>query len=257
MKRISRITVTSRPALLGAVVMLALTSASVAAADDGPGPLGVTAADAVATRQSVRVGALFGADRAEDLAGGHFCTASVVHSPRGNLLVTAAHCVNDADNDLVFVPGYRDGQAPYGVWRVGKRYLPDDWAKDQDENSDLALVTVDDLDGKRIEDVVGANRFTPGTATGATAVTVTGYPDSREVPISCTNKPVAHSSTQQRIDCPAFASGTSGSPWINGNNQVVGILGGHEEGGSTDDVSYSVVLAGKAAELYQDAIGDP
>ncbi|MEV6297083.1 trypsin-like peptidase domain-containing protein [Streptomyces sp. NPDC051896] len=256
MKRISRITVTSRPALLGAVVMLAMTSASVAAADDGPGPLGVTA-DVVATRQTARVGALFGADRADDLSGGHFCTASVVHSPRGNLLVTAAHCVGEADSDLVFVPGYRDGQAPYGVWKVGKRYLPDGWAKDQDEDSDLALVTVDDLDGRRIEDVVGANRFTPGTATGSTAVTLVGYPDSREVPISCTNKPVAHSSTQQRIDCPSFAGGTSGSPWINGDHQVVGILGGHEEGGSTDDVSYSVVLGGKAAELYKDAIGDP
>jgi hypothetical protein len=256
MKRISRIMVTSRPALLGAVVMLALTSASVAAADDGPGPLGVTA-DAVATRQSARVGALFGADRAEDLSGGHFCTASVVHSPRGNLLVTAAHCVDGADSDLVFVPGYRDGQAPHGVWKVGKRYLPDGWAKDQDEDSDLALVTVDDLDGKRIEDVVGAGRFTTGTATGATAVTVIGYPDSREVPIKCTNKPAAHSRTQQRIDCPAFTSGTSGSPWINGDDQVVGILGGHEEGGSTDDVSYSVVLGSGAADLYKDAIGDP
>ncbi|MGW7524674.1 trypsin-like serine peptidase [Streptomyces sp. NPDC054783] len=256
MKRISRITVTTRPALLGAVVMLALTSASVASADDGPGPLGVTA-DAAANRQSARVGALFGADRAEDLSGGHFCTASVVHSPRGNLLATAGHCVGDSDTDLVFVPGYRDGQAPYGVWKVDKRYLPVGWAKDQDEDSDLALVTVDDLDGRRIENVVGANRFTTGTATGATAVTVTGYPDSREVPISCTNKPAAHSSTQQRIDCPSLTSGTSGSPWINGDHQVVGVLGGHEEGGSTDDVSYSVVLGDRAAELYKDAIGDP
>lgn len=66
MKRTSRIRVTSRPTLLGAVVMLALTSASVAAADDGPGPFGVTA-DAVATRHTARVGALFGADRADDL----------------------------------------------------------------------------------------------------------------------------------------------------------------------------------------------
>jgi V8-like Glu-specific endopeptidase len=256
MKRTSRIRVTSRPTLLGAVVMLALTSASVAAADDGPGPFGVTV-DAVATRHTARVGALFGADRADDLAGGHFCTASVVHSPHGNLLVTAAHCVNSADGDLVFVPGYRDGRAPYGVWKVTGRYLPDGWAKDQDEDSDLAFATVENLDGRRLEDVVGANRFTPGTATGATAVTVIGYPDSREAPIRCTNKPVAHSRTQQRIDCPSFAGGTSGSPWINGDSQVVGVLGGHEEGGSTDDVSYSVVLGTEAAELYKDAIGDP
>ncbi|EST28123.1 trypsin-like serine peptidase [Streptomyces roseochromogenus] len=256
MERISRITVTSRPALLGAVVMLALTSASVATADDGPGPLGVTA-DVVATRQTARVGALFGADRADSLRGGHFCTASVVHSPQGDLIVTAAHCVSDTGTDLVFVPGYRDGKAPFGVWKVGQRYLPDGWAKDQDEDSDLAFATVDDVDDKPIEDVVGANRFMVGTATGATAVTVIGYPDSREAPIRCTNKPTAHSSTQQRINCPAFTSGTSGSPWINGDGQVVGVLGGHEEGGSTDDVSYSVALGREAAELYKDATAEP
>ncbi|MFI9806700.1 trypsin-like peptidase domain-containing protein [Streptomyces sp. NPDC052301] len=253
MKRISRISLTSRPALLGVVVMLALTSASVASADDGPGPFGVTAA-AGATRHSARVGALFGADRAGRLTGGHFCTASVVHSPRGNLLVTAAHCVDDTDDDLVFVPGYRDGKAPYGVWSVSKRLLSDAWAKDQDEDSDVAFAFVDERDGRRIEDVVGANRFAAGTATGATAVTVLGYPDSRESPIICTNKPKPHSSTQQRIYCPGFTGGTSGSPWINGDGQVVGVLGGHEQGGSTDDVSYSVVLGGEAAGLYKEAV---
>ncbi|TWV53407.1 trypsin-like serine protease [Streptomyces misionensis] len=252
MKRISRISVTSRPALLGAVVMLALTSASVAAADDGPGPLGVTA-DAVATARAARVGALFGADRVNSLAGGHFCTASVVHSRRGDLIVTAAHCVSGSDDDLVFVPGYRDGQAPYGVWKVTRRFLPDSWATDQDEDGDLAFATVADLGGRTIEQVVGGNRFVTGTSTGATAVTVTGYPDSREVPIRCTNKPRRQSATQQRIYCPAFTGGTSGSPWINGDHQVVGVLGGHEEGGSTDDVSYSVVLGTEAGELYRDA----
>ncbi|MER6025334.1 serine protease [Streptomyces sp. NPDC001851] len=255
MKRSSRrSSFTSRPALLGAVVMLALTSASVAAADDGPGPLGVTV-DAVANRHTLRVGALFGADRADHLAGGHFCTASVVHSPQRDLIVTAAHCVSNADNALVFAPGYRDGKAPYGVWKVDRRYLPDGWAKNQDEDSDLAFATVAELDGRRIEDVVGGNRFVPGIATGATAVTLVGYPDPRETPISCTNKPVPDGSSQQRINCPAFTVGTSGSPWINGDGQVVGVLGGRDEGGTTDDVSYSVVLRSEAAELYKDAAG--
>ncbi|ARP71422.1 serine protease [Streptomyces pluripotens] len=253
MTRISRSSVTSRPALLGAVVMLALTSASVAAADDGPGPFGVTA-DVVATRQSARVGALFGADRVDRLAGGHFCTASVVHSPRGDLVVTAAHCVSGA-GELVFVPGYRDGKAPYGVWKVTQRFLPDGWAEGEDEDSDLAFVTVAGPGGRPVEDVVGANRLATGVATGATAVTVTGYPDSREVPISCTNKPTLHSTTQQRIDCPDFTGGTSGSPWVNGDHQVVGVLGGHEQGGSTADTSYSVVLGSEAAQLYRQATG--
>ncbi|MBJ7905895.1 trypsin-like serine peptidase [Streptomyces sp. NPDC003656] len=247
MKR-TRIPVTSRPALLGAVVMLALTSASVAAADDGPGPLGVTAVAGVSARGS-RVGALFQADRGGRLEGGHYCTASVVHSAHRDLIVTAAHCLDGVRGDLVFAPGYRDGWAPYGVWKLGARVVPEGW----DEDSDVAFAHLDERGGRRVEDVVGGNRFVTGTATGATAVTVTGYPDAREVPIRCTNKPVAHSRTQQRIACPDFTGGTSGSPWINGDGQVVGVLGGHERGGSTADVSYSVVLGRGAARLYERA----
>ncbi|MEU6553199.1 trypsin-like peptidase domain-containing protein [Streptomyces sp. NPDC046915] len=260
MKRTSRVSVTSRPSLLSVVVLLALTSASVAAADDGPGPFGVTVVDAV-NRESARVGALFDADRVGKLAGGHFCTASVVHSAHGNLIATAAHCVDGDDGgDVVFVPGYRDGKAPYGVWKVTRRFLPDGWSKEQDEDSDVAFAVVEGVGGergKRIEDIVGGNHFAPRTATGATAVTVTGYPNAQETPISCTNKPSVHSDTQQRISCPDFTGGTSGSPWVNGDHEVVGILGGHEQGGETADISYSVVLGAEAAELYADAASDP
>ncbi|PAZ13185.1 serine protease [Streptomyces sp. SA15] len=241
-----------RPVLYAVVLLLALTSASEAAADDGFGPLGVTAV-AAATARTARVGALFAADRGSRLVGGHFCTASVVHSPRRDLIVTAAHCLSGT-GELVFAPGYRDGRAPYGVWKVERTYLPDGWAKGQDEDSDVGFAVVAERRGKRVEDVVGGNRFVTGAAIGATAVTVTGYPDSREVPISCTNKPTAHSRTQQRIACPGFTGGTSGSPWVNGDGGVVGILGGHEEGGATADVSYSVVLGAGAAELYRDAV---
>ncbi|MFE9596958.1 trypsin-like serine peptidase [Streptomyces hokutonensis] len=253
--RSARLAGNRRYALFVAVVTLALTSASVATADDGPGPFGVTTVTEV-NKQSVRVGALFGSAYATSLAGGHHCTASVVHSAGHDLIVSAAHCL-DGDPGDVFVPGYRDGKAPYGVWKVVQRYLPDGWNQGQAEDSDIGFATVAEVDGKNIEDVVGADRFTAGTETGATAVTITGYPSATDQPISCTNKPVQHSATQQRIDCPGFTGGTSGSPWVNGDQQVVGVIGGHEQGGLTPDISYSVVLGKEAAELYKDATSDP
>ncbi len=234
------------------LALLAVTSASVAAADDGPGPLGVTAV-APKSPQSARVGVLAGADKAGDLTGNHFCTASVVHSPNRDLILTAAHCLSGG-GDLVFVPGYRDGRAPYGVWKVKRRFLPDGWVKGQDEGSDMAFAVLAPQGGKGVEDAVGANRFVTGAATGAAVVTVTGYPDVREAPISCTNRPHAHSGGQQRIDCPEFTGGTSGSPWVGGDQQVVGVLGGHEQGGATADTSYSVVFGAAAAKLYKDAV---
>ncbi|MGW0612574.1 trypsin-like peptidase domain-containing protein [Streptomyces sp. NPDC002788] len=234
-----------------AVAIVAVISVSTATADDGAGPFGVTVA-----AQDARVGVLVPAARAGRPAGAHFCTASVVDAPHRNLVVTAAHCLG-REGALVFVPGYRDGRAPYGVWTVQRRFLSEGWLKGRDEDSDVGFLVVAPRAGKGVEDVVGGNRFTTGTATGATAVTVTGYPNSRETPVSCTDKPVAIGPTQQRVECPGFSGGTSGSPWLNGDGQVVGVLGGHEEGGTSPGVSYSVVLGAEAKRLYREAAGDP
>ncbi|MET9835608.1 trypsin-like peptidase domain-containing protein [Streptomyces sp. NPDC006385] len=243
---------TFRLSLYAASLLLALTSASAASADAGAGPFGVTAV-AAATARTARVGALFAADRRAHLRGGHFCTASVVHSSHRNLIVTAAHCLDGRADELVFVPGYRDGEAPYGVWKVGRWLLPEGWAKGRAEDSDVAFGVVAERGGEGVEEAVGGNRFAAGTATGATAVTVTGYTNSREVPISCTDKPVLRGRTQQRIACPGFSGGTSGSPWVTGDGAVVGVLGGHDGGGATADVSFSVVFGAEAAGLYQEA----
>ncbi|MFF9113861.1 trypsin-like peptidase domain-containing protein [Streptomyces sp. NPDC014805] len=254
MKRTSRSVGPRRRALFCVLVLLAGGSCSGAAARTWPRPLGVTVR-ALPTPPSARIGALFHAD-GSDWEGGHFCTASVVHSPHRDLVVTAAHCLSDeGDGDVVFVPGYRYGKTPYGVWPVQRMLLPDGWSDGRSEDSDVAFAVLGRQGGRNVEDVVGANRFVTGTATGASTVTVTGYPDDQEAPVVCTNKPVRHSPTQQRINCPGFSSGTSGSPWVDRLGRVVGVLGGHEDGGDTDDVSYSVVLGAEAAESYRDATG--
>lgn len=237
--------------VLAVVVMLVALLAVSTTADDGAGPFGVTV-----TARDARVGVLVPAARAGRPAGGHFCTASVVEAPHRDLIVTAAHCLG-GDGGLVFVPGYRDGRAPYGEWKVRRRFLARGWTEGRHEDSDVGFAAVAPRGGEEVQDAVGGNRFVTGTAPGATAVTVTGYPDTRETPVSCTGKPAAHSRTQQRIACPGFSGGTSGSPWVNGNGQVVGVLGGHDRGGTTPGVSYSVVLGAEAQRLYGQAAGDP
>src|SRR5690348_13273616 len=60
------------------------------------------------------VGALFRVSSGR--LGRHFCTASVVDSRAGDLVITAAHCVSKLDPATVaFVPGFRQGKMPYGV----------------------------------------------------------------------------------------------------------------------------------------------
>ncbi|MEU4845462.1 trypsin-like serine peptidase [Streptomyces gilvosporeus] len=211
------------------------------------------------TEQNARVGAVF----EKNDRGAHFCTASVVQSPGRNMLITAAHCAYDADagttvNDLVFAPDYRDGDGPTGLWKVKKVVVDDRWAKSQDEDLDVAFLILDKKQGKQIQDVLGGN--TLGIDRGYdNEVKITGYPTSRETPISCQNRTTKFSDTQMRIQCTDFEGGTSGSPWLadydptSHTGTVIGVLGGHEGGGDEDDVSYAAYFDDDIADLYKHA----
>lgn len=207
---------------------------------------------APATPANARVGALFEGG----LDGDHFCTASVVRSGGRDVIVTAAHCLDDQD-DTVFVPGYRDGRAPYGIWPVKETYTDDAWQEDGSEDDDVAFAVLGpgSLTGARVEDAVGAAPLATGVAGGGT-VTLTGYPSDSDTPQSCTNRTAPYGDTQQRIECPAYSGGTSGSPWEAPDGSVVGVIGGYEQGGDDPDVSYSVVFGRTAAALYRLASGE-
>ncbi|WP_030209132.1 serine protease [Streptomyces sp. NRRL S-87] len=198
--------------------------------------------------ESDRVGALF----AGGLDGGHYCTASVVRSDDRNLIATAAHCLTQDAGRTVFVPGYRDGDAPYGVWRLTGTYVDPGWTADEDPDADVAFATVAPLDGEEIEDVLGGFTVAPDQPDDVD-VTVVGYPSTAEAPLLCRNETSLFSATQRRIECPDYSGGTSGSPWLTTTGRLVGVLGGYEGGGTVPEVSYSAVLGERARELYREA----
>jgi V8-like Glu-specific endopeptidase len=206
-----------------------------------------------------RVGALF----VRDSDGDHFCTASVVSSPGRDLLVTAAHCINGGDgsgyrSDIVFIPDYRDGVAPYGIWTPARLLVAPGWASSADPDLDVGFVVLEPHDGRNIEQVLGANTlfFNAGYRN---LVRVTGYPQSSDEPITCKNWTTEQSATQLEFSCDGFTGGTSGSPWIAGfdpatrTGRIVGVLGGYQQGGDTANVSYSAYLGDAARQLYDQA----
>ncbi|MFD3719230.1 trypsin-like serine peptidase [Streptomyces sp. NPDC058674] len=210
--------------------------------------LGVTARAAAGTVTD-RVGALF----TGGLDGGHFCTASVVHSDDGDVIATAAHCLDHPDT-TVFAPGYRDGRAPYGLWRLTGVYVAPGWTDGQDPDRDIAFATVapvDDAGPAPLEELVGAFRVAADQYEHAT-VTIVGYPRSQEAPLRCANTTALISETQRRIGCPDLSGGTSGSPWLV-DGALAGVLGGHEGGGTLPEVSYSAVMGDSATALYREA----
>ncbi|HYB15464.1 MAG TPA: serine protease [Streptosporangiaceae bacterium] len=223
-----------------------------------PGP----SASAPAAEPGARVGALF----EHDASGNHFCTASVVASPGRNLLISAAHCINGGKGggyrqDIVFIPGYRDGQAPYGIWTPARLVVAPQWMNSSDPDYDVGFVVLKPQDGKNIEDVLGADQLgiDPGYQN---QVRVTGYPSSADAPITCTGWTSEQSPSQLRFQCDGFTGGTSGSPWVarvdpqTGTGTIVGVIGGYEEGGSTAAISYSSYLGEQVEQLYHQAVAD-
>ncbi|MDI5963224.1 trypsin-like serine protease [Streptomyces sp. SL13] len=203
------------------------------------------------TRATSAVGAIFHGTVSS--SGDHFCSAGVVDSPQGDMIVTAAHCLSGSTAGLSFVPGYHDGRAPYGVWRLGDVTLDPRWTRDQDPDADVAFATVLPLGGRRLQDVVGGFGLETDHAPSAT-IRLTGYPSDADAPLTCVNRITAYSATQLRIVCAAYSGGTSGSPWVTRQNTVMGVIGGYEQGGDTPDVSYSAVFGDAVATLYQDAV---
>jgi len=207
-----------------------------------------------------QVGALF-AGPAE--GGVHFCTASVVRSPVHNLLVTAAHCLSGTGSNLVFVPGYHDGIAPYGSWSIGAVYVSSAWLTNRDPQADFAFLTVapQQRSGQviNVEEVVGGNRLVVSQGFHVRA-TVVGYPlGTGGKPITCQNETYDHGG-YPTFNCDGYVDGTSGSPWITAfdpatrRGDVYGVIGGLHQGGCTPQISYSSYFGSGAEALYNRAI---
>jgi len=211
------------------------------------------------------VGALFPAGTATGsvsglaTGGAHFCTASVVDSPAGDLAVTAAHCVAGRHLPAVFVPGYHDGQAPYGTWSVTRVFTDAAWSASADPDDDVAFLRLaPNADGVSVEGVTGADRLETGSS-GPAVAKVIGYPSDTDEPVWCVNWTREFSPTQQEFDCGGYPDGTSGGPFItdvspaSGEGTVIGVIGGYQQGGDTDAVSYSIVFGASVASLYREA----
>ena len=108
-------------------------------------------------------------------------------------------------------------------------------------------------------DVVGAERIAFGTP-GSGTVRLTGYPDGADDPLTCLGTMTRRADGQLRVACTGYAPGTSGTPWLTDFDRdaqtwtVVGVIGGYQLGGDTDDVSYSPYFGADVQHLYQQAL---
>jgi V8-like Glu-specific endopeptidase len=224
--------------------------------------------DLAAFGQTSTVGALFTLSGSGQLQN-HFCTASVVDSPTGNLIVTAAHCMQGQRlGHIVFVPDYSAGLAPYGLWTVTNVIEDQPWLASGDPDDDFAFLVVSQRGSKiPVQNLTGGEMVGVGESPSGPVV-VAGYPNVQNTPVSCKNTVTAISATQFEFDCDGFTDGTSGSPLLAdlppvgpGTHStpgtaatVIGVIGGYEQGGYTASVSYAARFSSRFEDLYQTAV---
>jgi V8-like Glu-specific endopeptidase len=253
----------------GTAVLLSITAAAPADGKSSVGlPPPVTLKPSkpltgVAFAGTPAVGALFTTSAGR--LGEHFCTATVVDSRAGDLLVTAAHCVSGypaaKPAGLAFVPDYAGRTRPYGIWKVTRIVVDSAWASAGDPDDDVAFLMVAPHQGDvQIENVTGAENLSTGRRP-AGVIRVIGYPDALSRPIRCQNQVTAFSSRQLEFSCGSYTNGTSGGPFITdvdpftGDGTVIGVIGGYEQGGLSPDVSYAAAFGRNVQSLYDVALG--
>jgi V8-like Glu-specific endopeptidase len=218
-----------------------------------------TAVSGTLFEETPAVGALFVASSAG--LGGHFCTASVVDSPHGDLVITAAHCVSSRNpSQIAFVPGYHDGHDPYGVWLVTRVVVDAQWRGSRNPDHDVAFLVIQRHGGTTgVQRLTGGERLGTGLP-GRVLVHVIGYPDRAQRPVICTSRTRPFGPHQMRFDCAGYTGGTSGGPFLarsvsaTGLGTVIGVIGGYEQGGDLASVSYSPRFGRAVRDLYRTAV---
>ena len=89
------------------------------------------------------------------------CSGTVITTENRSVVWTAGHCVNHGRdrwaNKWIFVPGYDDGEAPYGKWTAEKLAAPKGWINYGSSAYDIgAAILKPNSEGEYIADVVGS-----------------------------------------------------------------------------------------------------
>jgi hypothetical protein len=208
---------------------------------------------AVPVKPDARVGAVFLGSKSE-----HTCTGSVLDSLAGDLIITAAHCL-DSSADSYFAPGYAGSGTPAEFWHVDAVYLDPRWVNRHDPAADFAIARVGHGESApaigTLEEHAGGG-FVLGSAPGPDeTVQVMGYPSGDGgVPVRCSGATARAEQGFPSVRCPGLVDGTSGSPWIAGS-EVRGVVGGFQGGGCAfNDLSYSAPFDIQIRVLYQRAL---
>jgi V8-like Glu-specific endopeptidase len=183
--------------------------------------------------------------------GGYRCSASVIGD---NVIVTAAHCVYNTDNNTwgnnwSFCPAMKNYACPYGSWGWTNAWIPTAYANAPNWASairyDVALVITNTPGGKSVDNIVGYMGRTQDLDYNQLVTTI-GYPagiDGGKFSYICIAETFANGADIEEMGCNS-GGGHSGGPWINYYKPFVL---GHTNSNMVNNVmSYMYVSGSKA-----------
>jgi Ca2+-binding RTX toxin-like protein len=205
--------------------------------------------------------------------GDFVCSGTAVTSNQHTLAWTAGHCVNDPEfgggfaTNWTFVPGYRNGEEPFGEWPAAQLFTTAAWSDAADIRQDFgAARLVRDANGQGIEDVIGARPIAfklPRTE----QYTAFGYPAEPTVfeptfdgqrlytcasGVTGSDSPPGSGPETMQIDCD-MSGGSSGGSWVNADGAVNGLT---SYGYQLDfQHLYGPYFGGEAQRFYEQASG--
>ena len=153
------------------------------------------------------------------------CSAAAVGN---NAIWTAGHCIHKGDNkttgwstNVVFVPAYKNGSAPYGVWSKSDLKTKGSWFEFGDLRYDMGGVILNKWNNQTISDVVGSLGFAYNLDNSLHWLNM-GYPsappfDGKTQQICAAS--FAYNDTSMPYPSPVamgcdMSQGSSGGPWI-------------------------------------------
>lgn len=152
------------------------------------------------------------------------CSASVVSADNRDTVITAGHCLKDGSgpwaDKWVFVPGYANGENPYGRYTARQMFVAPQWADGPDDSYDFGMAVLNRSGGEHVQDRVGAQPIAFGTEPADPSYSF-GYPatgrfEGRRLHY-CSGRPVDDNggTTANGMAC-GMTEGSSGGPWLSG-----------------------------------------
>jgi V8-like Glu-specific endopeptidase len=156
------------------------------------------------------------------------CSGNAVTSGNKSTVITAGHCVKldgAFHTNWAFVPGYNNGNAPFGTWTARATMATTQWVATEDINYDVGAAVVNQLGGQSLTDVVGAQgiAFNQARAQNMYAFgwpAAAPYDGTRMIYCSGTTFN-AFISNGIGMTCN-MTGGSSGGPWFQSFNEAAG-----------------------------------